>query len=43
MKAIQDKFDNKLLIQKENYDRLLSTSVDEIQKISGKINYNKLI
>ena len=31
-KAIEDKSDNKLSIQKESYDRLLSERVDEIQK-----------
>ena len=34
-KAIEGKSDNKLSIQKENYNRLLSKRVDEIQKISG--------
>ena len=41
--AIESKSDNKLSIQKENYDRLLSERVDEIRKINGEINYNKLI
>ena len=42
-KAIEGKSDDKLSIQKEKYDRLLSERVDEIQKRSGEINYNKLI
>ena len=42
-KATEDKSDNKLSIQKENFDRLLNEKVDEIQKISGEINYNKLV
>ena len=42
-KAIEGKSDNKLSIQKEKYDRLLSERVDEIRKRSGEINYNKLI
>ena len=42
-KAIEDKSDNKLSIQKENFDRLLNEKVDEIQNISGEINYNKLV
>ena len=42
-KTIEDKSDNNLSIQKENYDRLLGERVDEISKISGEINYNKLI
>ena len=42
-KAIEGKSDDKLSIQKEKYDRLLSERVDEIRKRSGEINYNKLI
>ena len=42
-KAVEDKSDKKLSIQKENYDRLLDERVDEIPKIRGQINYNKLI
>ena len=42
-KATEDKSDNKLSIQKENYDRLLSERVDKIRKIRGDMNYNKLI
>ena len=42
-KATEDKSDNKLSMQKENYDRLLSERVDKIRKIRGEINYNKLI
>ena len=42
-KAIEGKTDDKLSIQKEKYDRLLSERVDEIRKRSGEINYNKLI
>ena len=42
-KAIENKPDNKLSIQKQNYDRLLNKSLDEIRKISGEVNYNKLI
>ena len=42
-KAIEDKSDRILSIQKENYNRLLSERVDEMRKISGEINYNKLI
>ena len=34
-KGIKGKSDNKISIQKENYDRLLSGTVDEIQKRSG--------
>ena len=34
-KGIKGKSDNKISIQKENYDRLLSETVDEIQKRSG--------
>ena len=33
-KGIKGKSDNKISIQKENYDRLLSGTVDEIQKRS---------
>ena len=42
-KATEGKSDNKLSMQKENYDRLLSERVDKIRKIRGEINYNKLI
>ena len=42
-KAIEGKSDDKLSMQKEKYDRLLSERVDEIRKRSGEINYNKLI
>ena len=42
-KAIEDKSGNKLSIRKENFDRLLNEKVDEIQKISGEVNYNKLV
>ena len=42
-KAIESKSGNKISIQKVNYDRLLSKRVDEIQKICGEINFNKLI
>ena len=42
-KAIEGKSDDKLSIQKEKCDRLLSERVDEIRKRSGEINYNKLI
>ena len=41
--TVEDKSDKKLSIQKENYDRLLDERVDEIPKIRGQINYNKLI
>ena len=33
-KGIKGKSDNKISIQKQNYDRLLSGTVDEIQKRS---------
>ena len=42
-KTMEEKSGNKLLIQKENDDRLLNKRVDEIRKISREINYNKLI
>ena len=42
-KTMEEKSGNKLLIQKENDDRLLNERVDEIRKISREINYNKLI
>ena len=42
-KTMEEKSGNKLLIQKENDDRLLNERVDEIWKISREINYNKLI
>ena len=42
-KKMEEKSGNKLLIQKENDDRLLNERVDEIRKISREINYNKLI
>ena len=42
-KAVEEKSDNKLSLQKENYDRLLNKRVDEIPKLSGEINYNKSI
>ena len=41
-KATVDKSD-KPLIQKQNYNRLLSERLDEIQEISTKIDYNNLI
>ena len=40
---MKEKSGNKLLIQKENDDRLLNERVYEIRKISREINYNKLI
>ena len=42
-KTMEEKSGNKLLMQKENDDRLLNERVDEIRKISREINYNKLI
>ena len=39
-KAIVDKSDDELLMQKETYDRLLSKRLDEIWEIGKKIDYN---
>ena len=41
-KAIADKSDDKLSMQKETYDRLLNDKLNEIQEISKKIDYNNL-
>ena len=41
-KAIADKSDGKLSMQKETYDRLLNDKLNEIQEISKKIDYNNL-
>ena len=41
-KAIEDKSDDKILMQKENRNRLLGDRLDEIQKISKEINFNNL-
>ena len=41
-KAITDKSDDKLSMQKETYDRLLNEKLNEIQEISKKIDYNNL-
>ena len=41
-KAIADKSDDKLSMQKETYDRLLNEKLNEIQEISKKIDYNNL-
>ena len=41
-KAIADKSDDKLSMQKETYNRLLNERFNEIQEISKKINYNNL-
>ena len=41
-KAIEDKSDDKILMQKENCNRLLGDRLDEIQKISKEINFNNL-
>ena len=42
-KAIEEKFDNKLSLQEDNYNRVLNKRVDEIPKIKGETNYNKSI
>ena len=42
-KAIEEKFDNKLSLQEENYNRVLNKRVDETPKIKGEINYNKSV
>ena len=42
-KAIKDKSDNKLSMQKETYNRLLGERLNEIQKISKEIDFNNLL
>ena len=41
-KAIVEKCDDEILMQKETYNRLLSERLDEIQEISKQIEYNNL-
>ena len=41
-KAIADKSDDELSMQKETYNRLLNEILNEIQEISEKIDYNHL-
>ena len=41
-KAIADKSDDELSMQKETYNRLLNEILNEIQEISEKIDYNNL-
>ena len=42
-KAIEGKSDDKLSMQKETYNKLLNERMTKTQKISGEIDYNKLI
>ena len=42
-KPINSKFDDNLSISKEIYDKLLHERIDEILKMSRKINYNNLV
>ena len=41
-KAIEDKFDDKLSMQKETYNRLLGKRLNEIKEISKKMDFNYL-
>ena len=41
-KGIEDESDDKLLVQKETYNRLLSKTLNEIQEISKEIDFNNL-
>ena len=41
-KAIADKSDDKLSMQKETDDRLLNEKLNEIQEVSKKVDYNNL-
>ena len=41
-KTIEDKSDDKLSMEKETYNRLLGERLNEIQKISNKIDFDKL-
>ena len=41
-KAIENKSDDKLSMQKETYDRLSGKKLNEIQEISNKIDFNNL-
>ena len=42
-KAIDDKSNDKLSIQKEVYNKVLDKRTDDIQEIAKEIDYNKLI
>ena len=41
-KGIEDESDDKLLVQKETYNRLLREILDEIREISKEIDFNNL-
>ena len=41
-KAIEDKYDNNLLMQEKTFNRLVDEGMNEIQEISKKIKYNDL-
>ena len=41
-KVIEDKFDDKLSMQKETYNRLLGKRLNEIKEISKKMDFNYL-
>ena len=41
-KGIEDESDDKLLVQKETYNRLLSEILNEIQEISKEIDFSNL-
>ena len=40
--AIEDKYDNNLLMQEKTFNRLVDEGMNEIQEISKKIKYNDL-
>ena len=42
IKAIKDKSNDKLLIQEKYFNKLLDERMDEIEKMSGEIDFNKL-